>query len=119
MPTEEWRNPDADKVPMVYVGHPTTVAMMGHLLVADRIWSGCTKPQRALLAELCAPVAATLIERGYATIGDLPYLPNTVRKSTRDALDRRGLVDAQTGRVRGKAVYAYWWTIGRSTGGES
>lgn len=96
----------------------TGVAMMGHLLVADRVWSGCTKPQRSLLADLCAPVAAALVERGQLAAEDLPVLPDTVRQSTRDALRKRGLTDAD-GRITGKAVHAYWWTVGRSTGGDS
>lgn len=86
------------------------VIMLSHLIEGDKIWSGCTKPQRAVLNAVCRTVLPTLMERGELHTGDLPHLPESVTTQMRSALTRRGL--AVDGRITGRAVYAWYWTIG-------
>jgi hypothetical protein len=88
----------------------TGIAMLGHLIEGDRVWSGCTKPQRAILDALCRPVIEWLIERGQLDAADLPELPERTTTQTRAALLRRGLV--ADGRITGRAVYAWYWAVG-------
>lgn len=87
------------------------LSMLTNLLVADKAWSACTKPQKALLSELCPPVAEQLLEMRELTAEDMPVLSSEIRTVTRAALERRGLVDG-AGRLTGKAVHA-WYYAGR------
>lgn len=95
----------------------TGIALMCHLIEADQVWSGCTKPQRALLAQLCPPVAERLLAEGALTAEQMPVLPDGTRQSMRDGLARRGLVDGQ-GRLTGPAVHAWFYTQRFGKGGE-
>ena len=96
------------------VSHPlatkTGITLLGHLISADIAWSGCTKPQRVVLAELCAPVAEVLLRDGAVGMEHLPCLPAHVRVTTLDALRRRGMVD-ESGRLTGKAVHAWFYAV--------
>ena len=95
------------------------LSMMMNLLEGDRVWSACTKPQRALLAELCPPAVAALLVRGELSTEDMPLLPERVTAASRTAMQRRGLVD-DAGRLTGCAVHA-WFYAGRTkrSGGAS
>lgn len=95
----------------------TGIALMCHLIEADKVWSGCTKPQRALLSELCPLVAERLLAQGAVTADQMPVLPDGTRQSMRDALNRRGLADEQ-GRLTGRAVHAWFYTQRFGKGGE-
>lgn len=88
----------------------TGIALLGHLISADVAWSGCTKPQRTLLAELCPPVVEELLRGGALVVEQLPMLPAGTRRVMRDALHRRGLVD-EHGRLTGKAVHAWYYAV--------
>lgn len=104
-------------------GHPLTtktgIELLQHLISASVAWSGCTTPQRVLLSELCPPVAEVLLRDGAVGMEQLPMLPARVRQVSRDALHRRGLVD-QFGRLTGKAVHAWFYTVGlEESGGAS
>lgn len=98
------------------------INLMAALLDAGKTWSGCTKPQRALLHELCPPVVAALMVRRSLHPEDMPVLPERVSRSSVAALQRRGLADDR-GRLTGRAVYV-WYHAGRreqrsADGGES
>lgn len=85
----------------------TGIEMMLHLTAAGRVWRGCTKPQRALLDEICPPLAARLLAARELLANELPVLDLPVRQL--EALRRRGLVD-DANRLTAKAVYTYHWT---------
>jgi hypothetical protein len=85
----------------------TGIEMMIHLTDAGRIWRGCTKPQRALLDEVCPPLVARLRSARELLADELPALDLPARRM--EALRRRGLVD-DTGRLTAKAVHTYHWT---------
>lgn len=87
------------------------IAMLSHLIEADQVWSSCTKPQRSLLAELCPPAVAVLLEQGALKLADMPVLPDRVMAATRAAMRRRGLIN-DDGRLTGCAVHA-WFYAGR------
>src|ERR1044072_7901443 len=80
----------------------TGLNLMMHLIEANTVWSGCTNPQRALLNELCPPVAERLVREGSLTADDMPLLPERVTVRSFEALQRRGLVDDR-GRLTGRA----------------
>jgi len=84
------------------------ISMMVNLLEAGRVWDSCTKPQRALLSELCPPVVESLLSQGQLSSEDMPELPFKIGQSTRDALRRRGLVDDRD-RLTGCAVHAWFY----------
>lgn len=87
------------------------ISMLVHLIEAGKVWDGCTKPQRALLAELCRPVVETLLARDSLTAEDMPELPFKTSDRTREALRRRGLIDDRD-RLTGCAIHA-WFYAGR------
>lgn len=82
-----------------------------NMLLADRMWRQCSKPQQALLDELCRPAAAKLLATGELSAADLPVAPATVPKRTRDALRRRLLLDAD-GRLTATAVHSWYYAVG-------
>lgn len=92
------------------LGTFTGLRMLQHLINGDTIWSGCTKPQRAVLDGLCRPAFTQLLEVGTLLAEDLPELPERTTAQMRAALHRRGLVD--NGRITGSAVYAWYWAVG-------
>lgn len=113
----------ADEPVLTATKHPVTPAMgayplatmpglrlLQHLISADVAWSGCTKPQRRLLAELCPSVAEVLLRDGAVHAEQMPPLPAGTRIQMRDALARRGLVD-DFGRLTGKAVHAWYYAV--------
>ena len=87
------------------------ITMFVHLLEADKVWSGCTRPQRALLAELVPPVVEVLLAKDALSVEDMPMLPERVSRSSWAAMQRRGLADDR-GRLTGCAVHA-WFYAGR------
>lgn len=87
------------------------LTMLSHLIEADRVWTSCTKPQRALLAELCPQAVEVLLERGGLAADEMPLLPARVTTVSREALRRRGLLD-DADRLTGCAVHA-WFYAGR------
>jgi hypothetical protein len=88
------------------------IAMFVHVVEACQVWSKCTKPQRALLAELVPPVVDVMLAKGFLSMEDMPLLPGRVSRATIAAMQRRGLVDDQF-RLTGCAVHA-WFYAGRS-----
>lgn len=89
------------------------IEMFGHLVEAAMVWSRCTKPQKALLAELVPPVVEVWLERGSLSVEDLPMLPERVSRSSWAALRRRGLADDQ-GRLTWRAVHTWFYAVGAS-----
>lgn len=89
----------------------TGINMMVDLLTAGKVWSTCTKPQRALLAKLCPPLVAAVMVRRRLFPEDMPVLPERVSRSSVAALQRRGLADDR-GRLTGLAVHT-WYHAGR------
>lgn len=87
------------------------LTMLSHLIEADRVWTSCTKPQRALLERLCPPVVEALLARGALSEDDMPALPARATAATRAALRRRGLIN-DDGRLTACAVHA-WFYAGR------
>lgn len=94
----------------VMAAHPlatkTGVELMMHLLNADTMWRGCTKPQRAWLEEVCPPLVSRLLATGALSTDDMPVVSLPAQRMA--ALRRRGLVD-DTGRLTGHAVHTYYW----------
>lgn len=86
----------------------TGIDMMANLLEAGRVWRRCTKPQRALLEQLCPPVAERLVTEGSLTTEDMPRLPERVGKRSVEAMQRRGLCD-DSGRLTGRAVHTWYY----------
>ena len=105
-----------NRLPVTDKEHPLAtmsgVTLMAHLIESDRVWMSATKPQRALLAELCPPVIEVLVERGALAANELPVLPDRVTVASRVSMQRRGLVD-DDGRLTGAAVHA-WFYAGRT-----
>lgn len=93
----------------------TGIGILTEMLAADTVWRDCTKPQWALLAEICAPTVEALLAVGQLPKEAMPYLPDDVRAATREALLRRGLI-LDNGQVTGKAVHAYYWQAWRERG---
>lgn len=91
----------AERLPVTseVAAHPlstrTGIALLGHLISADVAWSGCTKPQQALLAELCPSVAEALLRDGAVVLEQMPLLPAGTRH----------------GRLTGKAVHAWYYAV--------
>lgn len=114
----------ADRLPVTrtMAEHPlatrTGIVLLQHLISADVAWRGCTTPQKAMLAELCPPVAEQLLRDGHLLAEQMPSLPADTRQVMRDALHRRGMVD-EWGRLTGKAVHAWWYTVGRMVSAEA
>lgn len=96
----------------------TGLNLMMHLIEAATVWSGCTKPQRALLNELCPPVAARLVAEGSLTADDMPMLPERVTVRSFEAMQRRGLVDDR-GRLTGRAIHAWYYKVEFAKRGDS
>jgi hypothetical protein len=96
----------------------TGITALLNMVRADQVWSSCTKPQQALLAELCPPVMANADE-GSIPEEVLPVLPFAVPDRTREALRRRGLIDHRD-RLTTRAVHA-WFYAGRlkESGGDA
>lgn len=82
------------------------VDLLMHIIEADKVWRGCTKPQRVLLGELCPPLVERLVIERKLSADDMPLVAR--RKATLDALRRRGLVDDQ-GRLTAVAVHTWYW----------
>jgi len=87
------------------------INMFVHLLEADMVWSGCTTPQRALLADLVPPVVDVTMAKDSLSVEDMPVLPERVTAASRAAMRKRGLVD-DAGRLTACAVHA-WFYAGR------
>lgn len=85
----------------------TGLEALGHMLEADRAWTGCTKPQRRLLEQWCRPLLARLLAEGHLTAEDMSVVG--AQRRTVEALQKRGLVDDK-GRLTGRAVHAFYWT---------
>lgn len=85
----------------------TGIEMMLHLTNAGRVWRGCTKPQRALLDEVCPPLVARLRSARELWADELPVLDLPAMRL--EALRRRGLVD-DADRLTARAVHTYHWT---------
>jgi hypothetical protein len=88
----------------------TGLNLMVHLIEADTVWSGCTKPQRVLLNELCPPAAEKLVREGSLTADDMPLLPDRVPVRSFEAMQRRGLVDDR-GRLTGRAIHTWYYKV--------
>lgn len=86
------------------------IALLANLIEADRVWTGCTKPQRALLSDVCPPVAERLIRDGKLTTADMPVMWGECGISTLRALQRRGLVDEE-GRLTATAIHAWYYKV--------
>lgn len=94
----------------------TGLFMLGEYLAASVVWSGCTKPQRRLITDLCQPVMANLLTAVVVADTELPHVPHDrtpVRMRT--AMHQRGLIDTRTGRLTAQAVHAYYWQVWRET----
>lgn len=89
------------------------IEMFGHLVEAAMVWSRCTKPQRALLAELVPPVVEVMLAKNALTVADLPVLPERVSRSSWAAMQRRGLADDR-GRLTRRAVHTWFYAGGAS-----
>lgn len=85
----------------------TGIEMMLHLTAAGKVWRGCTKPQRALLDDVCPVLVARPRAARELLAEELPVLELPARRL--EALRRRGLVD-DANRLTAKAVHTYHWT---------
>lgn len=102
------RVPVTDEMKSHPLATESGISMFMHLIEAGKVWDRCTKPQRALLAELVPPVVDELLAKDALTVADMPVLPERVTAASRAALRRRGLVD-DSGRLTGCAVHTWYW----------
>lgn len=103
--------PVSDAVRRHPLATQTGLSLLVSMIEADKVWSGCTPVQRRLLDGLCRSVIDRLLEAGELLAAELPALPGSVQQPTRRSLANRGLLDMESSRITGRAVFAWYWTV--------